>query len=138
MKQKCAKVRTEAVEEAIKNLESESQKEAVRACFNSSKVTDKRGLRYTTDWIYECLLLKIKSPRAYNHLRDRKILALPSPQLLKIYTSKIRAAYGYDDATFKLLKKKTEHMQPDEVRGKINFKQVFLLSWSHETFFWKI
>ena len=65
VKAKCSKAKVEAVDEAINAFKSESQREAVRAIFHAAQKTNKTGLRYTTNWIYECLLLKIKSPRTY-------------------------------------------------------------------------
>lgn len=43
------------------NTLPEPQQAAVQACFNASQVKDKRGVRYTNQWVYECLLLRIKS-----------------------------------------------------------------------------
>jgi len=48
-------------------LESEIAKmpakwqEAVRACISAANVSHVHQRRYTTEWIYECILLRIKS-----------------------------------------------------------------------------
>lgn len=104
------------MKDACQNL-PENQRLTVEACFEAAKHKDSRGIRYTTQWIYECLLLRIKSPKAYRHLRDKKMLSLPSITTLNRYLRKIRGAYGFHEETFTLLKEKTAHMKPEEVRG---------------------
>ncbi|XP_046405740.1 uncharacterized protein LOC124170811 [Ischnura elegans] len=64
-----------------------AQQEAITACFESSKRVNSKGRRYTNNWVYECILLRIKSPKAYEHLRSHGILALPSAQTLRRYFS---------------------------------------------------
>lgn len=117
IKQQCAKTNADALNQACEAL-PESQQSAIQACFKASQAKGKRGVRYTNQWIYECLLLRIKSPKGYNHLRKKNILALPSPQTLTRYMKVIKGSYGYQETTFKLLKEKTAHMKPSEIRGK--------------------
>ena len=45
--------------------------------------------RYTTEWILEYLLLRIKSNSVYKHMRKRGILPLPSSETLDRYINKI-------------------------------------------------
>lgn len=98
----------------------ESQRAAVMACFDASKVKSKRGIRYTTQWIYECLLLRIKSRKAYEHLRTKQILALPTVETLTRYTKCIKGTYGFDNSTFAVLKEKTASVEDlKNLRGKM-------------------
>ncbi|OXU20161.1 hypothetical protein TSAR_000280 [Trichomalopsis sarcophagae] len=81
----------EAKTQCAKLLElPENQRLAVRACFNASKIEDQKGIRYTTQWIYECLLLRIKSRKTYNHLRTHNILCLPSWETLNRYLKHLK------------------------------------------------
>lgn len=116
MKENCAKASKAAVETAYKDL-PENQRSSIQACLEASRHKDIRGIRYTNQWIYECLLLKIKSIKTYNHLRNRKILALPSNFPLNRYLKKIRGTYGFQGETFALLKQKAATMNPMDVRG---------------------
>lgn len=66
LKQQCAAVSATAIEKAIVEL-PENQQEAVRACFAAAKKKKIKGSRYTLNWIYECLLIRIKSKKVYYH-----------------------------------------------------------------------
>lgn len=91
---------------------------SIKACLNASKVKDTRGLRYTNQWIYECLLIKIKSRKTYIHLRKHKILVLPSITTLNKYIKYIGGTYGFLESTFKILSEKTAKMKMTDLRGK--------------------
>lgn len=113
---KCAAVKEDVLLEAIATL-PEKEQLAVKACFSAATCKSNNGVRYTTQWIYECLLLRIKSKKAYVHLRKHKILILPSLQTLHRYLKTVKSAYGFQDNTFDALKLKTSSMMPDDVRG---------------------
>lgn len=123
MRYKCAQSDKEILQKYIDSL-PERQRPAVSACFNASQCNGKRGVRYTTHWVYECLLLRIKSRTAYEHLREYKILALPTRGTLNRYIKAIKGSYGFDENVFKILKKKTSTMDPEEVRGKCKSKTL--------------
>lgn len=44
---------------------------------------DGKGMRYDAEWLMECLLMRIKSPRAYKHLRANMLLPLPCPDTIR-------------------------------------------------------
>lgn len=117
LRNECANADCNALRKACDQL-PEAQQVAVQACFDASKKKDIRGVRYTNQWIYECLLLRIKSRKTYNHLRTHKILALPCLETLNRYMKVIKSSYGFDQNTFDILKKKTATMDPSNVRGK--------------------
>ena len=74
---------------------------------------------YSAAWIYECLLLRIKSRKAYQHILEHKILALPSISTLTRYIRKIKRCYGLHQSTFTCLKKKASVMDATDRRGKL-------------------
>lgn len=117
LKNECAKASDEAIAKACEGL-SENQKLNVQTCINASKVKDSRGIRYASRWIYECLMLRIKSRATYLHMRKHKILALPSITTLTRYLKQIKGTYGFNQSTFDILAKKTASMDPSDVRGK--------------------
>lgn len=116
LKQKCATVSAVVIENEIIML-PESQQEAVRACFAAAKLKDPKGNRYSINWIYECLLLKIRSRKVYEHLRTKKILVLPCIDTLGKYIATMSSQYGFQRAIFDLLAKKADCMAPEEKRG---------------------
>ncbi|KAK3923518.1 Transposable element P transposase [Frankliniella fusca] len=77
------------VKECIKDLP------LVLACLDAAKREGPHGNRYRIEWIYECLLMRIKSPALYEHTRTQNVLALPcrttlnSPFCLKFSNKKI-------------------------------------------------
>ncbi|KYQ49678.1 hypothetical protein ALC60_11248 [Trachymyrmex zeteki] len=79
IRKKCAQANTQAVEDVISKLPI-NQQLSVQACLTTSKAKNSKGIRYTTQWVYECLLLRIKSKKTYNHLRNHNILTLPTPK----------------------------------------------------------
>ena len=87
-------------------------------CFEASKISATR-IRYSTDFIYECLLMKIKSRRLYNHIRKRKILQLPSLTTLNTYISNLQPKYGFQNVVFDDLKLKAGRMEMQDKQGTI-------------------
>lgn len=58
----CSESEEDIIEEAICALPKEQQI-AIKTCFSASKVKSDKGMRYTSNWIYECILLRIKSKK---------------------------------------------------------------------------
>lgn len=72
---------------AIQNL-PRNQQEAVETCFDALKVSSYNGRRYTLNWIYEYMLIMIKSRKTYEHLRIYNILtsfSINNKKLLKTH-----------------------------------------------------
>lgn len=74
------KIQSSKVDYYIKDL-PQSQQEMIRTCCKAGQCK-KKGNRYTLDWVYSCILMKIKSTKLYNHMRENNILPLPSPSTL--------------------------------------------------------
>lgn len=98
----------ETINERISEL-PQKQQECVRQCFAAAKVKNK-GIHYSKAWILECNIMKMKSSRLYNHIRDNKILVLPSRSTLKRYMAVYRSAFGFSKAVLDQLKQKTRDM----------------------------
>ncbi|KAE9521504.1 hypothetical protein AGLY_018103 [Aphis glycines] len=95
------------------------QQEAFKSCIAAAKVSSIHGMRYNTYWVYECLLIRIKSHKAYEHLRKHKILALPSIDTLNRYINKMDSGYGFHKGIFELLKKQLSEMSMEQRRDVI-------------------
>lgn len=93
------------------------QQEAVNACFNAVKFKSSRGRRLTTNWIYECLLMRIKSPKSYCKMRKDNILPLPSYTTLQRYIKKLYPTYGFSEVTFQIMGLKAKDMYEIERHG---------------------
>lgn len=117
LKYKSPKYEMTVLEKAIAKL-PEVQQDFVRICFKAVKVSPKQ-IRYSTDFIYESLLMKIKSRRLYNHMRKRKILHLPSLTTLNTYISKLQPKYGFQQAVFDDLLLKAGRMNIQDKQGTV-------------------
>jgi hypothetical protein len=58
-------------------------------------------MRYDADWLLESLLLSIKSPKAYAHLRKENILPLPSPSVLLKMIIAVSGDFGFNEFAIK-------------------------------------
>ena len=96
---------------------AESQQEAVLSHFNASKLKNRKSFRYSIAWIYECLLLGIKSRKAYEHIHEHEILVLPAISTLTQYIQKIKGSYGFQPSTFACLEKKASVKDVSERQG---------------------
>ena len=111
LQKQCVAGKEEIINEAIATS-AEKEQLAVRACFKASKITSWRGIRYSKQCLYECILLRIKSKEAYTHFRKHKILVLPEKTTLDKCMKNIKSAYGFQESVFKALKFKTGSMGP--------------------------
>lgn len=116
----CSKRKKEVIDEAIKSL-PQTQQEAVRACFDASTKKGPSGRRYTIEWVYECMLMRIKSPTLYQHIKERDILPVPCNTTIRGYLKNFSGAYGFHPQTFELLKPKSEELEPQKRRGNLNY-----------------
>lgn len=116
-KKRCAKADERVINSEISKLPP-TQQEAVRTCFSAAKRPQK-GRRYTQQWVYECLLMRIKSKKLYQDLRRRQILPLPHIDTLNKYVKRMGSAYGFNLAIFNLLSMKAQQLTREEKRGRI-------------------
>jgi len=91
--------------------------------------------RYQCDWLLQCLLLKIKSPKAYRFLRENGVLPLPHESSLQRLVRGLPCQFGFTDFVFdtlgNLLKTKSERdrhgvlvFDEIKVRESLNFDKV--------------
>lgn len=116
MRIKSINIKKNAILDAIAKL-PEKEQLAVKTSFAAMQCRSSNGIRYMMQWVLECLLLRIKSKKAYTHLRKHKILTLPSVQTLNKYLKVVKGAYGFQQAVFEALKIKTASMSLEDVRG---------------------
>ncbi|XP_046407963.1 uncharacterized protein LOC124172564 [Ischnura elegans] len=102
LQEKCSSSSESQLLANISNL-PERQQEGVRACFAAPQLKNPKNRRYTLSWVYECLLIRIKSRKAYEHLRKNNILCLPGANTLSRYIRNVKGAYGFQGAIFHCL-----------------------------------
>ncbi|XP_064472384.1 uncharacterized protein LOC135386398 [Ornithodoros turicata] len=120
LREKCANLSNETVEAALTSL-PDSQKEAVRQCFANAKRKGPQGRRYTLEWVYECLLMRIKSPALYKHLRSKDLLPLPCVDTLNNYINKVKGIYGFQESVFECIKIRSAAMAPEDKHGMLYY-----------------
>lgn len=125
--------RLEKIKEEILNAYIETMpptwRTAVLACVAAAKAKSSKGRRYTSQWIYECQLLRIKSLGLYKKMLRDNFLPLPSLRTLQRYMRKLKPAYGFQENTFTMLKEKSS-LLPEATRHgkcKMYFKNSLLL-----------
>lgn len=102
------------------NIESlpRPQKEIVKACFKKCTLKSPFGMRYSNEYIYQCILIKIKGQALYKKLRRDNTLPLPSPTTLQNYIKNLKPAYGFQENVFDTLKEKVKQLDVNERHGK--------------------
>ncbi|XP_075749355.1 uncharacterized protein LOC142814483 [Rhipicephalus microplus] len=125
LRQRNSSIKENSFEAKIKQL-PKKQQYAVRACFEASKRKSMRGYRYDKAWLLECIVLKIKSPSLYEHLRAHKILILPSRFCLQKYIKAFKASYGFSRKLLECVKEKASEMNEMNRRGGLVIDEMKL------------
>jgi hypothetical protein len=81
-------------------------------------------MRYDHRWILACILLRIKSPKAYEHLREHCFLSLPTRRTLGRYIDVVHAETGIAEDVIKLISQRVNSVA--ERRGVLMFDEVKL------------
>lgn len=92
---------TEVLHEQTSKL-PQKQKEHVKQCFAAS--VKKKCFHYSKMWILVCIMMKTKSSRLYDHIRDNEILALPSKFTIKTIHAPIPYTAQHSDSAGKCWK----------------------------------
>lgn len=103
------------------NLLPTNMQEQVKTCFAAAKVKGKKGRRYSTEWIYECFLLRVKGRASYEFLRQKNIMPLPTIPTLNKYIKNMKPTYGFHEEVFKCLRTKTQNFDDSELHGEFYY-----------------
>ncbi|XP_075744327.1 uncharacterized protein LOC142803108 [Rhipicephalus microplus] len=125
MRQANQQIADEVLGARIKSL-PEKQQMAVRACFEAATRKSTSGMLYEKEWILECVLLRMCSPKLYEQLRKQKVLILPSRTCLQRYTRSFKSGFGFNKAVFNALAIKTKDMDISSRHGGIIFDEMKL------------
>ncbi|KAH9379819.1 hypothetical protein HPB48_010408 [Haemaphysalis longicornis] len=66
MKQDNAAMSEEKLQESLPLPEKQPQQ--VQACFEASKRKGTQRMKYSQEWVLKCILMRIKSPKLYEHI----------------------------------------------------------------------
>ena len=75
-------------------------------------------MRYEIEWLLECLLIGVKSPATYEHLRVNKILPLPSEDTLRKMISSMSPEFGFNDFALQCIKRNLKKKSLPERYGQ--------------------
>lgn len=114
-----------AVENKVNSLPFK-QALAISHCMKASNRKSSRGMAYSREWLLESILMKMKSPRLYQHMRINKILTLPGKTCLKKSIKHFKSGFGFNEKVFSILKEKTSSMETSEKHGNLLFDELKL------------
>ncbi|XP_077544710.1 uncharacterized protein LOC144157857 [Haemaphysalis longicornis] len=93
----------DSLREAI-NVLPPIQQEAFRSSFKQAKVKGPQGMRYSTTWVMNCLLLRIASPKAYKLIKAMNLLPLPTCSRLNQIIAGVPCQYGFNKVALETIK----------------------------------
>ncbi|XP_035227904.1 uncharacterized protein LOC118200097 [Stegodyphus dumicola] len=99
---------------------------AINAFNNASKRKSTQGMIYDPKWLIECIIMRMKGPKLYEHIRENKILIVPGKNCLQRYVKNYRSGFGFCDSVFQAIKVKTQSMEPYFLHGGILIDEMKL------------
>lgn len=116
LKKQLASQQSAAIEEALSSLPPVQQL-AFQTSLQQVKAKGPQGVRYTRVWVMNCLLLRIASPKAYNLLRNTKLLPLPTTSRLNQILSGVPCEYGFNEVALESIQAFFKDVRPVERCG---------------------
>lgn len=116
LKQRNEGLQESAVRDKISRLPPKQQC-AILQCFAAGNRKSTKGMHYNKEWLLECLIMRMESPRLYEHVRREKILVLPSRTCLRKYMKVYESNFGFNMAILTGIKRKTEGMDHYKLHG---------------------
>lgn len=116
MKEENSRLSDETFLGRIKELPPKQQ-EAALHMFKAAKRKSVRGMRYSKEWILECLIMRMKGPKLYEDMRRQKVLVLPSKVTLQKYLRSYRTGFGFNAKVMSMLKQKASSMDAFKRHG---------------------
>lgn len=96
----------------------------VRTIIEKSNCGGGKGIRYDAEWLMECLLMRIKSPAAYQHIRKVGILPLPCPDSIKKLLSSMPCTFGFNEEALAAIKRMFKSLPLDQRRGSLVWDEM--------------
>lgn len=112
-------------ETKLKGL-SRKQKMQVQACFEASTRKGTNGMKFEQEWILECIVMHMKSPRLYEHIRKHKVMVVPSPSCLQSYIRRYKSGYGLSEKVLAAVPMKAENINARHQHGIFIINEIKL------------
>ncbi|KAM7281357.1 uncharacterized protein ISCGN_006283 [Ixodes scapularis] len=125
MKEENKTISEEALEARIRAL-PQKQKLAVKNCFTAAQRKSLRGMTYDDEWIVECIMMRMRSPKLYEHLRKEKVMILPGRTCLKKYLQRFEGGFGLNPKVYAALAEKTKDMDDFSCHGGLVIDELKL------------
>lgn len=116
---------TENFNDKIKDMPPKQQL-AVKACLKASERKNTCGMHYEKEWLLECIIMRMKSPRLYEHMRLNKIMVLPSRTCLQKSLKAYRGGFGFNKRMLPVLKEKVKELDSFSRHGNLLFDELKL------------
>ena len=82
------------------------------------------SMRYDTEFLMECLLLRIKSKKAYDHLKTAKILPLSHPNTIRRLPGGMDCKFGMNDFALQCIKRNLVRKMKNLCYGSVFFDEM--------------
>lgn len=91
-----------------------------------SRCKDKynKDMRFEMEWLLECLLIRVKSPATYEHLRVNNILPLPSKDTLRKMISSLSPEFGFNDFALQCIRRNLKNKSLPERYGSLMWDEM--------------
>ncbi len=80
----------------------------IKTILKKASYSNKHSMRYDTEFLMECLLLMIRSKKAYTKIIERKLLPLPSTSTLRRLLSCMPCSFGLNEFALDAIKRHLE------------------------------
>lgn len=84
-------------------------------------------MRYKAEWLLECLLLRIKSPSAYQHLIKTELIPVPSAETLRNLIGGMSCHFGFNSHALHTIKERLKDASDSEKLVVLCFDEIALL-----------
>nr|XP_037279949.1 LOW QUALITY PROTEIN: uncharacterized protein LOC119172911 [Rhipicephalus microplus] len=125
MKQSNSALSESNLQESLSKL-PEKQRQQVQTCFEAAKRKGTQGMKYSDEWLLDCIIMRMKSPKLYEHIRKHKIMVLPSKSCLNKYVRNYKSNFGFNDNVFAAIEEKTKSIDEFHRHGGLLIDELKL------------
>ncbi|XP_015593444.1 uncharacterized protein LOC107266920 [Cephus cinctus] len=120
-------LREQSIKDKCEKLKlPEPQQLAIQEIIAAAGKDNKKGNRYSENWVMMSMLMFIRSPAYYRFLRENDVLPLPSPHTVRRYLSIMNVKCGVDSNFLELFKKNLTSKTPIQRHGILLVDEISL------------
>ncbi|XP_045036895.1 uncharacterized protein LOC123477577 [Daphnia magna] len=123
-----ASIKKDKLQSILDELDDKG-KLVVKTIVTKARCRDKhcRDMRYDVEWLLECLLIRVKSPATYEHLRINNIIPLPCKDTLRKMTSSLACEFGFNDFAIECIRKHFKNKSLTERYGSLMWDEMSIM-----------